>query len=239
MMKKLINREKLYEITGSTSHYEFEEFLRKSLLDKKIRTEFYTKMSEEVLDLSIDSFRGYFEEYAAERKSNQQDYTPDEVARLGVKLLNQSSDGSPMNSKYRYGDVTAGTGALLITAWDADRKKVTPFDYYPHNYVYYAEEKADNVIPYLLHNLAFRGMNAIVVHGDTLERIAKQVYFIQNSSDDPFDFSDINVFKHNSEVEKEFNIKSWSEEEIDYIESQRVIWRGISHGLSNAKEARV
>ncbi len=229
-MSKLIGKEKLYEITGATSHYEFEEFLRKSLLDKKVRTEFYKKMSEEVFDLSIDSFRGYFEEYAAERKSNQQDYTPQSVAILGAQII-ELSESSNISSKYRFGDVAAGTGALLITAWDSDRKKVSPFNYYPHNYVYYAEEKADNVIPYLLHNLAFRGMNAVVVHGDALERAAKQIYFIQNAVDDPFSYSDINIFKHNEIVKAEFNIKEWLEEEKEHIESEKVFWRGMHEYL--------
>lgn len=116
-------------------------------------------------------------------------------------------------------DLTAGTGSLLIQKWKDDQLAESPFSYAPHNYLYLAEEMADNVIPYLLHNLALRGMNCIVIHGDTLERTAKQIYFVQNADDNFLGFSDINVMPHTEDVQKQFDISDWVEDAIDHIES--------------------
>lgn len=164
----------------------------------------------------VDTFKQYFEEYAAERKSNMQDYTPDSVSRMLATLTRTDIDASNGWSGY---DPTAGTGSLIIQKWRDDQLAEWPWTYAPHNYLYMAEEFADNVIPYLLHNLAIRGMNCIVIHGDTLERKTKQIYFVQNSDDDYLHFSDINVMPHLDQVKKEFDVHEWAEDPIDHIES--------------------
>jgi len=190
MMAKL-GRNEFYEIAGVKQHAEFERFLRDILFKPKEREEFYRKILAINKDVYVDTFRAYFEEYAAERKSNQQDYTPDSVSTLVAKLSRIDSIG-PWTAY----DPTAGTGSLLIQKWKDDMFQETPFSYAPHNYFYRADELADNAIPYLLHNLALRGINCAVVHGDALERSVKQIYFIQNSNDDFLGFSDINVMPH-------------------------------------------
>lgn len=220
-----LTREELYSIANVKQHAELERFLRNLLFKPKERVEFYKRMADNPSGrvLSVDTFKTYFEEYAAERKSNQQDYTPDSVAGLLAELVR--GDGEDMyTSNYTGVDPTAGTGSLIIQKWNTDRMQVPPWDYRPHHYFYRVEELADNAIPYLLHNLAYRGMNCIVVHGDTLSREIKQVYFVQNSNDEPLGFSDINVMPHNDTVAKEFDVRKWVDDEIDHIESQKVTW---------------
>lgn len=207
-----------YNLLGVKQHREFEDRLRALLFDKEKREEFYRGLLKLDNDVSVDSFRGYFELYAAERKSNMQDYTPDTVARI-LADITKSDAATYKNSDYSGYDPTAGTGSLLIQKWWDDMQQETPFTYAPHRYLYLAEEMADNAIPYLLHNLAIRGMNCAVVHGDTLERSAKQVYFVQNSADDFLGFSDINVMPHTEEVAEWFDIYEWEEDAIDHIES--------------------
>ena len=213
-----------YEITGSTQHAEFERYLKDVLFDPTERNKFYARLNEVNHNLGIDTFKPYFELYAAERKSHQQDYTPDSVANL-LALLTRSDAGVFESSKYSGYDPTAGTGSLIIQKWHDDRAQETPWSYAPHRYLYRADELADNVIPYLIHNLAFRGMNALVVHGDVLEGRVKQVYFIQNSNDDFMAYSDVNVMPHSDDCAREFGVTEWLEDEIKHIESQKVVWR--------------
>lgn len=203
-----------------TQHSEFERYLKELLFKKSEREDFYRRLLAKNSDVSCDTFKDYFEQYAAERKSNKQDYTPNAVAEL-LSILTNGEMSEP--NGYTAYDPTAGTGSLIIKRWYADMMQETIFSYAPHRYFYLCEELADNAIPYLLHNLALRGMNAIVIHGNTLEREAKQVYFVQNSKDDCMCFSDINVMPHSKDVAKEFNIQHWLEPEIKHIESGLVI----------------
>lgn len=65
-------------------------------------------------------------------------------------------------------------------------------------------------------------MNATIVHGDSLSREAKQVYFIQNDQDDYMTFSSLNVMPQSQLVEKEFGIRTWLEKTINHIESPKI-----------------
>lgn len=211
-----------YELLNVRSHYEFERKLREIVFKREEREEFYKGLLEINPILSTDTFKPYFELYSAERKTNQQDYTPDEVAQL-LSRITMSDAEVYKDAKWSGYDATAGTGTLIINKWNTDRIFETPYSYAPHRYLYRADELGDNAIPYLIHNLAIRGMNAIVVHGDVLTGEAKQVYFIQNSKDDFMAFSDINVMPHTDECMKEFGITKWLEDEIQHIESKKVV----------------
>lgn len=148
-----------YKLTGTNSHYEFETKLRDYLESKEDREDFYRKLTIEKVDDQKDLFLEYFEMYAAERKTNKQDYTPHEVA----DLLAYFSETEEANAIY---DGAAGTGALLIAKWNKHKDSAE----------YFATEYADNVIPYLLHNLAFRNMKATINHGDTITQEIKKSY---------------------------------------------------------------
>lgn len=211
--------DRYWELVGAKSHYEFDRAIQDLVLNKEERESLYKGLLKIDYDLSKDSFKDYFEEYGAERKTNQQDYTPREVANILSQLTYSYEDVSG----YTASDMTAGTGTLLIEKWWQEMISQTPWTYAPHRYFYFAQEFGDNVIHYLIHNLAIRGMNAIVIHGDTLNQTAKQIYFIQNSKDDFMSFSDINVLPHSDEIKDYFKISEWVEDEIHHIESGEVL----------------
>lgn len=232
--KHPINYESYWHLLQATSHTEFENKLRDVIFNREEREAFYRGILEIDSDLSKDSFKPYFEIYSAERKTNQQDYTPEAVASILSFITRQGEHNG--ESKYTAYDMTAGTGTLLINKWHDDRMQELPWSYAPHRYFYLAEEFADNSIPYLIHNLAIRGMNAIVVHGDSLHRKAKQIYFIQNSNDDFLAFSDINVMPHNETTMKEFNIKEWLQEPIQHIESEEAVFKYAEPSIAKLPE---
>lgn len=209
-----------YKVANVKQHSEFERFLNKIIFEPEERNQFYRDLLSINNDVSTDTFKSYFELYAAERKSFAQDYTPDSVAKLLAVITRQ--DAIKVGAGYSGYDPTAGTGTLLINKWYDDMTQESIFSYAPHRYLYFAEEMADNAIPYLIHNLALRGMNAIIIHGDTLHRNAKQIYFIQNSKDDFLGFSDVNVLEHTDEVTELFNIHSWEEDAIEYQETTEI-----------------
>lgn len=218
----MLDAETFYKITNTTQHAEFEAYLKNILFRPGEREKFYNALLKVDCDVYKDTFRDYFEEYNAERKSHNQDYTPDEVSKI-LAVLTRSNAETFQSAKYSAYDPTAGTGSLLIQKWKDDQLAETLWSYAPHRYFYRADELADNVIPYLIHNLAIRGMNAIVVHGDCIEGRVKQVYFIQNSKDDFLRYSDVNVMPHSKMVAEEFGVKEWLQDEIKHIESGKVI----------------
>lgn len=210
-----------YKLLQVEQHAEFESELKRIIFSRDERAEFYKGLIEIEPRMAVDSFKPYFELYSAERKSNMQDYTPDEVAKL-LAVITRSDPKDFEKSKYAGVDTTAGTGSLIIQKWNDDRIQEHPCNYTPHKYIYLAEEMADNSIPYLIHNLAMRGMNAVVFHGNSLTREAKNIYFIQNTSDDFMKFSDVNVMPRTKDCEREFNVSKWIGEPIEHIESKEI-----------------
>ncbi len=219
--------EDFYKIAGVSQHREFDDYIRKIVFQKEERENFYRDLIAINSDMSVDTFKPYFELYAAERKSHQQDYTPDQVAKI-LSILTRAKDVSAY-------DPTAGTGTLLINKWWDDLIQESIFSYAPHRYHYGAVELADNAIPYLIHNCAMRGMNATIVHGDVLERHVKQIYFIQNSEDSFLGFSDVNVMPHSDDVAEVFDVRKWVEEPIEHKESGLIT---LNFALPMQKERR-
>lgn len=220
-----------WEILGATQHREFENKVESIVLDKEAREEFYRNILDKQPSLDTDTFKDYFELYNAERKSNQQDYTPDSVANLLSRIT-----GDNGTSGYSAYDATAGTGTLLISKWHAQRIQVSPFEYQPRNYLYRGDELADNAIPYLIHNLAMRGMNAIVCHGDSIERKYKNIYFVFNSHDDHSKFSDVNIMPRSKDIEIEFGVTEWIGEEVKHVESPLIAWNVVFGGNVNGQK---
>ena len=113
-----ISRDQFYKIAGVKQHAEFEKFLRDILFKPQEREEFYRNILDIDHDVYTDTFRQYFEEYAAERKANKQDYTPDTVSYLLSKLTQGDAVDKGAWTSY---DPTAGTGSLLIQNWKNDQ----------------------------------------------------------------------------------------------------------------------
>lgn len=156
-----MNKKDLYEIAGVEQHSQFEAFLRSALKSELSREAFYNKYLERGGGLDTDCFQEYFEEYSAERKSNKQDYTPTSVANLMACLA------EPIQECY---DGAAGTGALIIAAWNRTDDKEA--------FRVVATEYADNAVVYLLHNLAIRNIQGIINHGNTLTGERQKIYML-------------------------------------------------------------
>ncbi|KAF0950333.1 hypothetical protein BUI56_12445, partial [Lactococcus lactis subsp. lactis] len=118
----------------------------------------------------------------------------------------------------------AGTGTLIIQKWQNDRMNADFFNYLPSNYWYQALELSDEAISFLIHAFAIRGMNGVIIHGDALEMAVKQVYFIQNSANNPIGFSEINVIPHSKDAMEFLGIHEWTEQAIEHIESKFPDW---------------
>lgn len=212
----MITREQFYKIANVKQHSQFQKYLEDIITNKDERLRFYREcVKTDPQCVEDDTFRQYFEDYAAERKSNKQDFTPHGISKLVNELTKTNVNETCGWTAY---DAAAGTGTLIIDRWKKERDKFMPWDFIPSNYLYMAQELSDSTIPYLVHNLAIRGMNAIVIHGDTLEGAANQIYFIQNTKNDCLAFSSINVLPHTDEIAEFFKIKEWNEDAIDHIE---------------------
>lgn len=206
---KMINADQINTILGIDESYKAPTAIMKLLFDKKRREKAFRSFLEIEHDLTRDAFHAYFEEQQANKRKYAQDFTPDSISNLLTKIV-------PTNGKTL--DVATGSGALIIAKWHEDRMKCGIADYRPSKFLYHCEELSDNALPFLLFNLMIRGMNATVVHGDSIARKAKQVYLIANENDDFMDFSTLNIFPHSKDVEEAFNVGEWLEEEKTRIE---------------------
>lgn len=113
-------------------------------------TEKYAEFSKLVEDLSVDWLQMIFQYWYADRKEKMQDYTPATLAKTVARLSHVD------NEKVCF-DMCAGSGALTIQKWNADK-----------NLSFICEEFDENVLPFLLFNLAVRNITATVIHGDVL-----------------------------------------------------------------------
>lgn len=99
-------------------------------------------------DLTKDWLQMVYQYYMADREKKKQDFTPACLGKLTSKLVGKTDT---------FVDMCAGSGALTIQRWaeNPDQK----FELY---------EIDENVIPYLLYNLALRNIEADVWQGDVL-----------------------------------------------------------------------
>ncbi|SDB95409.1 N-6 DNA methylase [Shouchella lonarensis] len=163
-------------------------------------------LTEAHYDMSYDWFHKYYQNEHSDRKKKQ-DFTPDSVAELLTKLVAPSAGGT-------FYEPCAGTGGIMIKAWNHNRKQ---HDHYrPSWYLYHAEELSDRAMPFLLFNALIRGMNAVIVQVDVLKRTdAKGVFFVQNDSDDPLQFSSLNLMPYTEEIADYFQVK-WTNKRNRY-----------------------
>lgn len=189
------------ELLGVDDSYKAPESLLKIMLDDKQRPILFDNFLEIDCDVSRDWFVDYFQEEHAERKRFNQDFTPRPVADLLAQIV---------GSGKTYFESAAGSGGLMITAWDRARKSTSIFEYDPRQYWYQVEELSDRALPFLIFNMAIRGMNGAILHGDSLSRVFKNVYFIRNDTPDFLQYSEVIVMPKTDELKKELNIEEWS-----------------------------
>ncbi len=111
-----------------------------------------------VQDLSIDWLQMIFQYYQADRKEKMQDYTPKSLAVFMGKLIGEADTIT---------DLCAGSGALTIQKWNMNPEQ--KFELY---------EFDDNVIPFLLFNMAVRNIECTVYHSDVLRQEKFHIYRI-------------------------------------------------------------
>lgn len=195
--------------------YKAPDTLLALMLDKTQRENIFKKFLNISTDLSFDWFHEYFEDEQAERKSKKQDFTPDSIATLLNKLTS--------NTTGYYYEPTAGTGGILITRWWQDCLNdpvgtknntnipgISFFTYDPRKYWYQVEELSDRAVPFLIFNMAIRGMNGVAIQCDSLSREAKEAYFIRNDTDNALAFSEVIEVPKTKDFEKQLNI-NWKE----------------------------
>lgn len=195
--------------------YKAPDTLLALMLNKTQRENIFKKFLNISTDLSFDWFHEYFEDEQAERKSKKQDFTPDSIATLLNKLTS--------NTTGYYYEPTAGTGGILITRWWQDCLNdpvgtknntnipgISFFTYDPRKYWYQVEELSDRAVPFLIFNMAIRGMNGVAIQCDSLSREAKEAYFIRNDTDNALSFSEVIEVPKTKDFEKELNI-NWKE----------------------------
>lgn len=100
-------------------------------------------------DLSRDWLQMIYQYYCADRKDKKQDYTPKCLAQFISRLIGESAETI---------DMCAGSGALTIQRWVENPDTV---------FILY--EIDENVIPYLLFNMAIRNISATVHQSDILQ----------------------------------------------------------------------
>lgn len=207
----MLSTETINMLLGVDDPYKAPEKLMKTLFNREEREEMFDNFLLHEHKIDYDWFHIYYQEEQAQRKQNKQDFTPDSISKIIAKIAAKEA-GSLLDS-------AAGTGGITIQKWNEDRLNAHPFFYQPSDYFYYCEELSDRAVPFLIFNLAVRGANAVVIHGELLSRTAKQVYFLQNDENDFLKYSSVNVMPHTTEAEKEFGITKWLEPEKIHVES--------------------
>ncbi|MDD6559451.1 MAG: N-6 DNA methylase [Lactimicrobium massiliense] len=99
-------------------------------------------------DLTKDWLQMIYQYYMADREKKKQDFTPACLGKLMSKLAGSADT---------IVDMCAGSGALTIQRWAENPGQ--KFELY---------EIDENVIPYMLYNLALRNIEADVWQGDVL-----------------------------------------------------------------------
>ena len=194
----MITTQQINELLGITESYKAPERLLKILYNKQEREKLFKEFLKLENDLSFEWFQQYFENEHADRKQKKQDFTPTAIA----DLLNKLTKSEVSDNGLRF-DCCSGTGAITISRWWEDCLNDGVIKYKPSKYLYYCEEITDRAIPFLLFNLAIRGMNAVVIQCDSLTRKAKGAFFIHNIDDDYLHFSNINRLPYS---EKDINL---------------------------------
>jgi len=86
------------------------------------------------------------------------------------------------------------------------------------------EELSDRALPFLIFNMAIRGVNATIIHCDVLSRDCFGVFFIQNDKNLSLEFSNINVMPYSKDASEAFNVKFFEEKYPAHIESPKEIF---------------
>lgn len=193
---------KVNKLLGIEESYKAPERIMELISNEETAKKlFLNALVEFDYDLSYEWFTSYFEDEHADRKNKKQDFTPTCLSRLMSEMI--SSD----KSQGIIYEPAAGSGSTIISHWQSETGKFRfPWDYNPADYLYVCSELSDKVVPFLIFNLMIRGINAAVIHGNTLTKECKEVYACINESNDYMSFSRLVKLPHNKDVEEIFNV---------------------------------
>lgn len=222
------------------------EYLIGILFDKDKREQLFRQFLTYETNVDYDWFNLYYSQQMTRiSKKHKSYYSPPELGKLAKQLVDvERTNGDTEATKRNLGatnyDVGAGTGQLTVTVWDGNRRKHSPFSYRPSMYFYVAEElkeqgKPSRALPFLLFNFLIRGMDGVVISGDSLSRSISQVYFIQQAQDDHLGFSSLNVMPRSLDVEQAFDVKAWIDKPIVHIEDKDIMPQFIVDQLTGNK----
>lgn len=199
----MIKNDEINHILGTNDSYKQPARLMELMLDDEKRLETFLKFLEIETDMSFEWFQEAYELEHADRKGNKQDFTPATVGNLISRLTNTGT---------HYYEVACGNGGIMIQYWNEQRLKIGIGRYNPTALWYQVEELSDRSLPFLIFNMAIRGMNGVILHGDSLKREFKDIYFIRNMNKDYGGFSDVIIMPKTDKLMKEFNISKWVED---------------------------
>lgn len=200
---------KINKIIGVSDSLDSPKVLLEIVLDKNRLKEVGREMlSLHNNDICYDWFNEYFQITMADRINKKQDFTPVGVGSLLCRIAGVT-DGI-------ISEICCGTGSIFVQHYNMVMKKYSPFTLNPMDRGYYFEELSDKTIPFLLFNMAIRGVNGIVVECDVLTRETKNAYTITNKNNDCLAFSEVDrIVDENKkkELAKIYNLK-WAEEKL-------------------------
>jgi len=204
--------QEINDILGITESYKAPQRLLDILLGDKIEREeiFHQFLELFKWKMDYDWFHQYFELEHADRKDKKQDFTPMSVSNL----INSIVDDNGM-----YFESCAGTGGMCISHWHNTRLKSHPLRYKPSEYLHILEEMSDRAIPFLLFNVAIRGMNAAILHCNSLIRECYGAFLVQNEKDLAQEFSSISVMPYSERCAKYFNVQFIERRYQNHVES--------------------
>lgn len=182
--------ETVNELLGITESYQAPQVMLEKMLNDEERNRLFNAFLECEADLSYEWFQSYFEDEHSDRKVKKQDFTPNSISKLLARLTGKTDS---------YFEAAAGTGGILISSWLENKGNKARW--------YKVEELSDRAIPFLIFNMSIRGLNGVVLHGDSLERKFKDVYFIRNM--EFTGFSEVIKMPRTDALKKEVNVLEW------------------------------
>ena len=182
---------KVFMNYGIDEAYKAPSILMNILFDKELREKLFKDLLiAHDYDLSYDWFFEYFQDEHADRKNNHQDFTPVCVSNLMSEMLGCRSE----NDFTIIEEPAAGTGSTMIAHWyKTIRSHMFIWDYKPDDYLYKLTELSSKTVPFLLFNVMIRGMNALVIHGNSLTQEIENAYWVYNELNNPMGFSDLYI----------------------------------------------
>lgn len=171
-------------LLGVRESYQAPAALMDIIMDPQKLTALAAKYYAEQPDLSREHFREYFMDQQSDRKGDKQDYTPDSIGDLITGIVGK---------RQRVLDIAGGIGGLTIHQWSQN-----------HDGEYVVEEISSASLPFLLFNLFIRRIHTTVIHGDSLKRVAKNIYKIEDDR--------IRMVDHTATALAQYGLRGWVDE---------------------------